>query len=79
VLGVASDDRPVEFPAFGVNIDKRAALFRENLGIIRKVLTEEFPRIRSTYGTLCGTADLVPKPVGRVPLLVTGHSGQSLE
>jgi luciferase-type oxidoreductase len=32
VLGVASGDRPVEFPAFGVDIDKRAALFRENLG-----------------------------------------------
>jgi luciferase-type oxidoreductase len=32
VLGVASGDRPVEFPAFGVDIDKRAALFAKTLG-----------------------------------------------
>ena len=31
VLGVASGDRPVEFPAFGVDYDGRDALFRENL------------------------------------------------
>ena len=79
MLGVASGDRPVEFPAFGVDINERAALFRENFGIIRKVLAEEFPRVRSTYDALFGTADLVPKPVGRLPFLVTGHSGQSLE
>jgi luciferase-type oxidoreductase len=66
VLGVASGDRPVEFPAFGVDPDQRDALFRENLRLIREVLAYEFPTIRSSYGTLFGTADLVPKPVGRL-------------
>ena len=28
VLGIASGDRPVEFPAFGVNRDDRGAMFR---------------------------------------------------
>jgi luciferase-type oxidoreductase len=79
VLGVASGDRPVEFPAFGIDPDKRDTLFRENLRVIREVLAHEFPTIRSSYGTLLGTADLVPKPVGRLPILVTGHSRQSLE
>ena len=79
VLGIASGDRPVEFPAFGVDFEQRSALFRENLNVIRTVLTEEFPTLRSSYGELYGTADLVPKPTGRLPMLVTGHSGQRLD
>ena len=79
VLGVASGDRPVEFPAFGIDGDRRDALFRENLHVIREVLANEFPSIQSSYGTLFGTADLVPKPVARLPILVTGSSRQSLE
>lgn len=79
VLGVASGDRPVEFPAFGVDFDQRSALFREHLRVVRTVLAEEFPHLQSPYGVLAGTADLVPKPVTPVPMLVTGHSGQQLE
>ncbi|HYZ31737.1 MAG TPA: LLM class oxidoreductase [Crenalkalicoccus sp.] len=79
VLGVATGDRPVEFPAFGVDAERRDLLFRENLAVIRKALTEEFPRIRSSYGVLDGTADLVPKPVGWLPILVTGSSRQRLD
>jgi luciferase-type oxidoreductase len=79
VLGVASGDRPVEFPAFGVDFEQRAVLFRENLRVMHTVLYEEFPTLQSPYGTLYGTADLVPKPIGRLPMLVTGHSGQRLD
>lgn len=79
VLGVASGDRPIEFPAFGVDFDRRDALFRENLRVIREVLGREFPTVESSYGTLFGTADLVPKPVGRIPSLVTGSSRQTMD
>jgi luciferase-type oxidoreductase len=79
VLGIASGDRPVEFPAFGADFEQRSALFRENLRVIRTVLTEEFPTIHSPYGELSGTADLVPKPIGQIPMLVTGHSGQTVD
>ncbi|HEU4853318.1 MAG TPA: LLM class oxidoreductase [Telluria sp.] len=79
VMGIASGDRPVEFPAFGVDFEQRSALFRDNLRVVRAVLAEEFPTLQSTYGMLAGTADLVPKPVTPVPMLVTGHSGQPLE
>ena len=79
VLGVASGDRPVEFPAFGIDWHQRDVLFRENLAVIRTVLMEEFPRVQSSYGTLMGTADLVPKPVSRLPILITGSSRQSFE
>jgi luciferase-type oxidoreductase len=78
VLGVASGDRPVEFPAFGVDIERRAALFRERFEIIRRVLETEFPVLKSLSGMLAGNADLVPKPIGRLPMLVTGNSGQPL-
>lgn len=79
VLGVASGDRPVEFPAFGVNAERRGVLLRENLALIRQALTEEFPHASSSYGVLAGTADLVPKPVGGLPILVTGTSRQTME
>jgi luciferase-type oxidoreductase len=79
VLGIASGDRPVEFPAFGVDFEQRSALIRENLRVIRSVLDNEFPTLHSPYGELYGSADLVPKPTGRLPLLVTGHSGQRLD
>jgi luciferase-type oxidoreductase len=79
VLGLASGDRPVEFPAFGIDFEQRSTLFRENLGVIRAVLYNEFPTVRSSYGELYGSADLVPKPTDRLPMLVTGHSGQRLE
>lgn len=78
VLGVASGDRPVEFPAFGVDIERRASLFREDFEAIRRVLETEFPVLQTSRGILTGAADLVPKPMGRLPLLVTGNSGQPL-
>ena len=78
VLGVASGDRPVEFPAFGVDMERRAVLFRDYFEIIRRVLEREYPTLASTAGVLAANADLVPKPVGRLPMLVTGNSGQPL-
>jgi luciferase-type oxidoreductase len=79
LLGVASGDRPVEFPAFGVSFEQRDALFRENLRVVREVLQEDFPETRSSYGVMSGEADLVPKPRGPLPIFVTGNSRQSLE
>lgn len=78
LLGVASGDRPVEFPAFGVDIERRAGLFRESFETIRSVLETEFPVLKTSRSVLTGAADLVPKPTGRLPLLVTGNSGQPL-
>lgn len=79
LLGVASGDRPQEYPAFGVEYEHRPQRFREHLSVMRRALTGEFPSIASTAGFLEGT-DLVPKPLAHeVPLLVTGNSGQPLE
>lgn len=78
LLGVASGDRPVEFPAFGVDGDQRDALFREHLDVFRQALGTSAPCIRWSGGSLAG-ADVVPKAVAeRIPVLVTGSSRQSL-
>jgi alkanesulfonate monooxygenase SsuD/methylene tetrahydromethanopterin reductase-like flavin-dependent oxidoreductase (luciferase family) len=76
-MGVASGDRPVEFPAFGVDHMSRGERFRETYHFIKQALTEEYPEIDSDLGTLDGSADLVPKPTGKtIPLLVTGLAQQ---
>ncbi|WP_433336942.1 LLM class oxidoreductase [Spirillospora sp. CA-294931] len=70
VLGIASGDRPVEFPAYGVDFETRGARYRETVDAFRGLLE---PRPG-------GGVDLLPKPThGRVPLLVTGSSQQSPE
>ncbi len=78
VMGIASGDRPVEFPAFDVDIENRGALFRENLEEIREVLTTNFSSISNSYGDL-SNADLIPKPMGKLPMLITGGSSQPME
>jgi luciferase-type oxidoreductase len=79
VLGVASGDRPLEFPAYGKDFEQRGAVFAESLSFVRQLLEHTFPRIRSPLGVLQG-ADLLPKPrYGRIPVGVTGHSQQSVD
>jgi luciferase-type oxidoreductase len=79
VLGVASGDRPVEFPAFGLDAEARGERFRDSLALLRMVLEERFPDIDSPLGSL-HDVDLLPKPVtGKLPMLVTGSSRQSME
>ncbi|MEA2267660.1 MAG: hypothetical protein QOC64_270 [Solirubrobacteraceae bacterium] len=79
VLGVASGDRPVEFPAYGVDYSRRGERFAEALAYMREALERSFPVIDSPLGRLRG-ADLVPKPrYGRIPIAVTGSSRQTLE
>lgn len=79
VLGIASGDRLVEFPAFGFDMTRRGEDFREKLRVMRTALSEEYPAISSQWGKISG-ADLVPKPVARnIPMLVTGSSQQSLD
>ncbi|WP_271274148.1 LLM class oxidoreductase [Aliamphritea hakodatensis] len=77
VLGLASGDRPVEFPAFGIERGHRGELFRAYFQGVRQALTDDFPHFEASYGRLNGTADTLPKPESRVPMLVTGNSQQS--
>ncbi|MGX0976252.1 luciferase-type oxidoreductase [Roseovarius sp. MBR-51] len=80
VLGIASGDRPIEYPAYGRNRSERADLFRDALLYLQELLNTPFPTYESKqYGRMHG-GDLVPKPFhGRLPLLGTGNSGQPLD
>ena len=81
IMGLATGDRPVEYPAFGVAFDNRSERFRDALAVIRATTENDWPVHRSEYyGTLDGGLDLLPKPTHRrLPLVVVGHAGQSLE
>lgn len=77
LLGVASGDRPEEYPALGISFPDRGARFREGFAYLRQV-TEPNPSFASAWGSPGGGMDLLPKPTaGRLPLLVTGSSQQS--
>jgi luciferase-type oxidoreductase len=79
VLGIASGDRPVEYPAFGIEFATRGERFRETLRYFNETLGSSFPVIQSPLGHQEGV-DLVPKPyAGRIPVLITGNSQQDLD
>ena len=79
LLGVASGDRPEEYPAMGSTFEDRGARFRESFDYIES-MAASFPAFENHYGRLTGTIDLLPKPSGgRLPLLITGGSQQSPE
>lgn len=79
IAGVASGDRPVEFPAFGVDPKLRGKLFREHFETLKTLLYDTLPQYNNSYGILNGQADSLPKAKELIPLLVTGHSQQGLD
>lgn len=80
ILGVASGDRPEEYPAMNIKFDDRGELFRNAFEYIRTA-QEDFPNLdNNQYGELNGKVDIIPKATGsRLPLMITGSSRQSLE
>ncbi|MEU6812934.1 TIGR03571 family LLM class oxidoreductase [Streptomyces sp. NPDC046831] len=83
VLGLASGDRPVEYPLFGEDFDHRGATFRDGVGILRSawrarpsgqgVALPGGPGLSADRGL-----DVLPKPTGAtVPIAVAGHAQQS--
>ena len=79
LLGVASGDRPEEYPAMGIDYHDRAASFRDSFAYIR-ALAADFPTHASSHGHLPGGVNMLPKPTGgRIPLLITGGSRQDPE
>lgn len=80
ILGLASGDRFEEYPGMGIDFENRGKLFRDAFTYIRKA-QNDFPVLESShYGILNGQVDVLPKPFGKkIPLLITGHSRQSIE
>ena len=80
LLGIASGDRVEEYPATGHDFESRGASFRDAYDYLR-VSEQDFPVLdKNRYGKLDGTMDIIPKPHGtKIPMLVTGHSQQSMQ
>lgn len=78
VLGIASGDRPAEFPAYGLRHDERGPRFAEAVSYFRQLMRPRHLEIDSPLGRF-SRAEFLPKPAaGVIPLIVTGSSGQSL-
>lgn len=77
LLGIASGDRPEEYPALNMTFPDRGARFRDSVDYIQ-ALAEDYPSFENSFGRLSGNMDMLPKPVGgRAPLLITGGSQQT--
>lgn len=77
LLGVASGDRPEEYPAMAMNFQDRGGRFRDSVDYIR-AMARDYPSLDNPYGSLEGGIDMLPKPAGgRLPLLMTGGSRQA--
>lgn len=76
LLGVASGDRPEEYPAMNMTFDDRGDRFRDSFGYIRS-MAADYPAFETAQGASHGAMDMLPKPTGgSLPLLVTGGSRQ---
>ncbi|WNJ19355.1 LLM class oxidoreductase [Pontibacter sp. G13] len=79
ILGVASGDRPDEYPAMNLPFQNRGERFRESFEYIRQV-AEDVPSFENAYGNPYSGMDLLPKPVGgKLPMLITGGSQQGVD
>jgi len=77
LLGVASGDRPEEYPAMNMSFPDRGERFRESFEYIR-AMAEDYPSHVGQHGALHGGMDMLPKPTaGNIPMLITGGSQQS--
>ena len=76
ILGVASGDRPDEYPALNLPYAERGARFRASFDYIQRIW-EDTPAFENPYGSPHSGMDMLPKPTtGRLPLLITGGSQQ---
>lgn len=81
-LGVATGDRPEEFPAFKRRRADRADDFRHAVDYARALWRPGTPRTTANrWGGVDMGIEMLPKPVGGspIPLYVTGHCGQTPE
>ena len=70
ILGVASGDRPEEYPALNLTFEDRGNRFQESFEYIRR-MGEDVPAFDNLYGSPNSGMDMLPKPVsGKLPLLI---------
>ncbi|WP_342249136.1 TIGR03571 family LLM class oxidoreductase [Sphingomonas sp. OTU376] len=76
ILGVASGDRPIEYPLLGLDFETRGERFREAVAYMRTAWMPGGLPIGG--GAREPSLDLLPRPVrGAIPLVVAGQAQQS--
>lgn len=79
LLGVASGDRPEEYPALNQPFTERGNRFRESFDYIRR-MGDRTPSFDNNFGRLGNGMDMLPKPfTEKLPMLITGSSRQDPE
>jgi len=79
ILGIASGDRPEEYPALNTPFPERGERFRESFDYIRK-MSAPTPAFDNSFGSTGAGMNMLSKPVGeKLPMLVTRSSQQSAE
>ncbi|WP_136443884.1 LLM class oxidoreductase [Pacificoceanicola onchidii] len=79
ILGTASGDRPVEYQVYEVDYQTRGDVFASTFEFVRSA-TQAPPGWTMQEAGLSGQLQLIPKAkTGRIPMLVTGRSRQTLE
>ncbi|WNJ93598.1 TIGR03571 family LLM class oxidoreductase [Bosea sp. 685] len=74
ILGVASGDRPIEYPLLGIDFDNRGQAFRDAVGYLRAAWQEGGLPVD---GQRVASLDLLPRPVqASIPLIVAGRAQQ---
>lgn len=77
IMGVASGDRPEEYPALNLPFEDRGTRFRESFEYITR-MSENTPVFKNMHGSPDSSMDMLPKPTaGKVPMLITGASQQA--
>ncbi|MBN2910054.1 LLM class oxidoreductase [Polycladomyces sp. WAk] len=73
VMGIATGDRPVEFPIFGVEAEKRGEILRQSVRMIKEAWNKDQMLFDNQL-------DLLPKPVqDTIPLIMAGRGTQTID
>ncbi|CAN7281409.1 TIGR03571 family LLM class oxidoreductase [Bosea sp. LjRoot9] len=77
ILGVASGDRPIEYPLLGIDFDSRGQAFRDAVGYLRAAWQDGGLPVD---GQRLPSLDLLPRPAqASIPLIVAGRAQQDEE
>ncbi len=78
ILGVASGDRPVEYPLLGLDFEGRGDAFRDAVAYLRAAWQSN--GLPVGRGQLEPALDLLPKPPrGNIPMIIAGQGRQTPE
>lgn len=77
LLGIASGDRPEEYPAMNIPFEQRGQRFRDSFSYIEQSWASNH-EVANNFGRISRDMELLPKPSGsKIPMLITGGSQQN--